>query len=182
MVKNVGGNKTKARARKVFKKEVSNISELVKEDEQEYAFVKKKYGGGVFDVICYDKITRKAIARGSRRNKFKVDNGSLILVSLRDFEDAKCDILYSYTPEEIDRLIENGLITNSFAKQGSVILQENRDDDEYFQLGSSSKLSNDIDNKLDNTEWYTEEEFKHKVNTVQHKTYDSDEEINIDDL
>ena len=51
--------------------------------------------------------------------------GDVILVSLREFEDAKCDILYVYTPKEIHRLKKLGEIPDSVNVDLEVKTEEN---------------------------------------------------------
>lgn len=99
-----GGNKAKKH------KKVANNEEdrkLVFKDEQqfqEYAQITKVLGSGRFEVQCFDGKTRLSIIRGNMRKKVWVKSGDLILVSLREYEDAKCDIIYLYKPKEVNKL------------------------------------------------------------------------------
>lgn len=57
MVKNsIGGNKVKSKARKNTQKREHLFDELKKEDDQEYAYIKKKLGNGRYDVFCTDRV------------------------------------------------------------------------------------------------------------------------------
>lgn len=105
VVNKKGGNKTKKQ-----KKVVDDIveRELVFkniEDFQEYGQVTKILGNRRFEVNCFDNKTRLAHAGGGlKRKKVFVKMGDVILVSLREFEDSKCDILHVYNKKEINRL------------------------------------------------------------------------------
>lgn len=120
-----GGNKSKKQGRKNYKKKTLSLDDLTKDVGQEYAFVQDKFGDGRFNVMCYDKVTRRATVRGSIRNSCRIQKGSLILVSLREFEEMKCDILYEYLPDDIEKLLSHNIIPESFIKSGRLNLEEN---------------------------------------------------------
>lgn len=111
VVNKKGGNKTKKQKKTgtdesdrplVFK----NILDL-----QEYGQVLKALGNGRFEVNCFDGKTRLAHARGSlKKKKIFIKVGDVVLMSLREFEDAKCDILYQYKPKEVVALKKMGEI------------------------------------------------------------------------
>ena len=101
VVKKKGGKKGK-KAKKIQNNEEDR--KLVFKDEeqfQEYAQITKILGSGRFEVQCFDSKTRLATIRGNMRKKVWVKSGDLILVSLREYEDAKCDIIYLYKPKEV---------------------------------------------------------------------------------
>ncbi len=113
VVNKKGGNKTKKQKKTgndesdrplVFK----NVLDL-----QEYGQVLKALGNGRFEVNCFDGRTRLAHARGSlKKKKIFIKVGDVVLMSLREFEDAKCDILYQYKPKEVSTLKKMGEIPN----------------------------------------------------------------------
>ena len=117
MVKNTkGGKKSKNLARKNIGIDRSlKYEDLIKTDDQEYARVLKINGGNRYDLLCYDNVNRLGISRG-KINKTKVELGTIVLVSKRDFQDNKCDILHIYNSSEVQTLIEHGDIDDSFAK------------------------------------------------------------------
>lgn len=120
MVKNNGGNKTKKGSRKKIQMEARRrtVAELMKEEGQEYAAVRKINGGGRFNVIGADKVERIGIARATlKRNKKFIEVNQLILVSLRDFEEKFCDIIDIYDGAEVDLLVKNKLVDETFIKQ-----------------------------------------------------------------
>ena len=154
MVFNSGGKKTKGKARKNFRKpKVFNSEELKKISGQEYAFVTKKLGDNRYTLICYDKVSRMGILRGSLKRGPKLDINQMVLVSIRDFQDDKCDIIAIYSTEEVDKLIAFNEILPSFAKEGkicsSVPLEESiiqiGDDTDSDDISLNSKNNDDDD-------------------------------------
>lgn len=48
-------------------------------------------GNGRLEAYCFDGVKRLAIIRGKMQKKVWMGNGDIVLVSLRDFQDGKCD-------------------------------------------------------------------------------------------
>ena len=68
--------------------------ELVFKDEsQEYAQVLRMLGNGRLEAMCFDREKRLAHIRGKMRKKVWINNGDIILLSLREFEDGKADVI-----------------------------------------------------------------------------------------
>nr|CAD7256143.1 unnamed protein product [Timema shepardi] len=99
--------------------------ELVfKEDGQEYAQVTKMLGNGRLEAMCFDGVKRLCHIRGKLRKKATRENfygleqkglpillgkvwinqGDIILIGLRDYQDAKADVILKYTPDEARNL------------------------------------------------------------------------------
>ena len=66
----------------------------VKEDGQEYAQVEKMLGNGRLTAQCMDGNKRLCHIRGKMRKQVWVAVGDIILVSLRDYQDAKADVRF----------------------------------------------------------------------------------------
>tara|TARA_B110000046_G_C12925919_1_gene369262 strand:- start:262 stop:651 length:390 start_codon:yes stop_codon:yes gene_type:complete len=79
-----------------------------KDDGQEYAQVTRMLGNGRTTVQCFDGVKRLAHIRGAMRNKIWIRLSDIILVSLRDFQDSKCDVIMKYTDEEVRNLKSYG--------------------------------------------------------------------------
>ena len=74
-----------------------NESIRYKEDGQEYAQIKTLKGNCRFDVFCFDgKDHRMGTLCGAMRKRKFVNQNDIVLVSLRDFQDGKCDIIDVY--------------------------------------------------------------------------------------
>ncbi|KAI1777208.1 hypothetical protein F4818DRAFT_439568 [Hypoxylon cercidicola] len=132
--------KSKGKGAKSFRFFNSNASKrelLFKEVSQEYAYVKKALGNGRFKVriMDEDKDKRKvllATIRGLMRKRTYVHKDDLVLISLRDFEDDKADIIHLYTPAEAYKLIDYGeLSKNAFQLDGGDFPGEDEDTFEF---------------------------------------------------
>ena len=115
MVKNFGGKRTKAVARKTH---LSNTHFDIRLrmstcPEEKYAVVRKLYGNSC-GVFCDDYKERLAMISGkfSGRNKRNnlISPGTVILIGLRGWatviegKSEKCDVLEIYSPQELDQL------------------------------------------------------------------------------
>ncbi|KAI7818759.1 hypothetical protein BC939DRAFT_401053, partial [Gamsiella multidivaricata] len=88
--------------------------ELVfKEDGQEYAQVLKMLGNGRVEAQCFDGEKRLAHIRGKMRKKVWINQGDIILISLRDFQDDKADVILKYNTEEARNLKAYGELPES---------------------------------------------------------------------
>ncbi|KFH68888.1 eukaryotic translation initiation factor 1A, X-chromosomal [Podila verticillata NRRL 6337] len=88
--------------------------ELVfKEDGQEYAQVLKMLGNGRVEAQCFDGEKRLAQIRGKMRKKVWINQGDIILLSLRDFQDDKADVILKYNTEEARNLKAYGELPES---------------------------------------------------------------------
>jgi translation initiation factor 1A len=86
-------------------RDASQKRELVfKEDGQEYAQVVRMLGNGRLEALCFDGKTRLAIIRGKMRKKVWVNQGDIILLGLRDFQDDKADVIQKYSADEARNL------------------------------------------------------------------------------
>jgi len=102
-----GGGKAKSKGGKSFKKgkKTEQKTELVfKEEEQEYAQVTALLGSSRLRVRCADGVERLCTIRGKLQRRAWVAVGSIILVSFREFEQGKCDMIHRYSDDEARRL------------------------------------------------------------------------------
>ncbi len=60
-------------------------------------------GNGRIEAQCFDGEKRLAHIRGKMRKKVWINQGDIILLSLRDFQDDKADVIVKYTVEEVRR-------------------------------------------------------------------------------
>mgnify|MGYP006279795857 CR=1 FL=1 len=137
MVKKTGGgNKHKKKKNKTV---VEIERELIfKTEDQEYAQVTKLLGNCRLEAQCFDGKNRLCHIRGTMRKKIWIVVNDVVLVSLRDYEDNKCDIIYKYTPKEVNKLKHLGEIPDSVKLTED--LEERKDDD----LGIDFEEENDI--------------------------------------
>lgn len=104
MPKNKGkGGKNRRRG----KNQASEVKRdlVYKNDMQEYAQVKKMLGGAWVEAFCFDGKERRCHIPGSFRKKVWIQQGNIILVSLREFDDRVADIIHKYFVGEARSLI-----------------------------------------------------------------------------
>jgi translation initiation factor 1A len=85
----------------------------VKEEGQEYARCVKLLGNFRLEAECMDGKTRLAIIRGSMRRRNWINQGDIILLGLRDFQDDKADVILKYSSDEARRLQKDGHIPDT---------------------------------------------------------------------
>uniref|UniRef100_A0A6C0JAE4 S1-like domain-containing protein n=1 Tax=viral metagenome TaxID=1070528 RepID=A0A6C0JAE4_9ZZZZ len=151
MVKNKFGG---SRHKKAASKNEGQVRELIfREGGQSYALVTKVLGNAQFNVKCLmeDGTIENKIAIARQRNKRKrggwINLDAIILVSMRDFQSTKCDIIHSYDRDEVIKLIKYKELTNDFCN-----FQE-EDEDEAFEFTEFAESYNDPskkDNLIDN--------------------------------
>lgn len=56
-------------------------------------------GNGRLEAQCFDGIKRLAHIRGKLRKKVWINQGDIILISLRDYQDEKGDVILKYSGE-----------------------------------------------------------------------------------
>uniref|UniRef100_A0A5K3FEA7 Eukaryotic translation initiation factor 4C n=1 Tax=Mesocestoides corti TaxID=53468 RepID=A0A5K3FEA7_MESCO len=120
MPKNKGkGGKNRRRG----KNENENQKRLLiyREEGQQYAKVERLLGNGRLEAYCFDGVKRLCHIRGKMRKKVWINVGDIILVSLRDYQDQKADVILKYLNDEARTLKSMGEIPDT------VHLDENND-------------------------------------------------------
>ena len=186
-----GGNKKRRGGKRHSKMKTYSLDDLIpsKDYNQSYAYVSQKYGDGRYSIMCYDKVTRMGIASGKLKKSSRIDKGALVLVSLREYQDDKCDIIYHYTAEDIDKLTKSDNINQGFVRSGTLSLI----DEENITMQSKTNIQDMVSNGSENssesdvTVWgddkdesSKDESNKDNLSGVYSK--DEFEEFNIDDL
>lgn len=78
-------------------------------------------GNGRLEAMCFDGVKRLCHIRGKLRKKVWINQGDIILIGLRDYQDAKADVILKYTADEARNLKtygefpETGKILNNFS-------------------------------------------------------------------
>lgn len=113
MVRNFGKGGNGAKKMKNGTTEINRIL-LFKEIGQEYAVVTEVLGHGRCRCLCSDAVNRLCIIRGNMRKGYmnRVYKTDTVLVSLRDFQDYKADIIHVYSADEVRSLQAYGEITS----------------------------------------------------------------------
>merc|ERR1712064_114343 len=130
------GNKGKGgKNRRRGKNENEGVKrELVfKEDGQEYAQVTKMLGNGRLEAMCFDGVKRLCHIRGKLRKKVWINQSDIILVGLRDYQDAKADVILKYSADEARNLKSYGEFPESIKITDTVdLIVGDQDDDIEF--------------------------------------------------
>ena len=165
----MGGNK-----RKKGKKQVQEDRELqYKGESEEYAQVIKILGDGRFECNCADGVKRIAHVRGKMRKRIWIANGDIILVSLRDFEPEKCDVVEKYKEKEVAKLKKAGEIPDSMVLPSSEA-EEKEVNEDYGDIVFEDKVENK--KKKDDLDISNDEEEDNKDSEEEKKEKNEDEE------
>ncbi|OCK84150.1 nucleic acid-binding protein [Lepidopterella palustris CBS 459.81] len=127
MPKNKGkGGKNRRRGKNENDNEKRELT--FKEEGQEYAQVLKMLGNGRLEAQCFDGARRLAHIRGKLRKKVWINQGDIILLSLRDYQDEKGDVILKYTADEARSLKAYGELPEN-AKINETSTYENEGDE-----------------------------------------------------
>lgn len=142
MPRNIGlGGKNKKKGKKFG--EVTRELEF-KEEGQEYGQAIRLLGDCRLEILCSDGEKRAGHIKGSLRRRIFINMGDIVLVSLRDFEKEKCDIILKYTEDEVRKLKKAGEIPETFKLPDE---EKKEDDDDLITFEKKEK--DDDDDKVE---------------------------------
>jgi translation initiation factor 1A len=110
-------------------------------------------------------ISTKAIIRGTIAKKCRLKTGDILLISIRDYDTKKVDVIYKYSNEEIKELSSANEFDTEFIKLSS-----------HYNSESSNKRTEGIDNleDIDNQEdMSVEVEFTDNGSYEDYNNYDN---------
>jgi translation initiation factor 1A len=116
------GSKKPKRERQTDSKEKSEI--ILREVGQEYAQAGRMLGNGRLEAICFDGKTRLAHIRGKLLKRVWITTGDIILVTLRDFQDGKVDVVHKYSTDQVRRLKTMGEIPSNAKVSNDMALED----------------------------------------------------------
>ncbi|KFY29456.1 hypothetical protein V493_02348 [Pseudogymnoascus sp. VKM F-4281 (FW-2241)] len=150
MPKNKGkGGKNRRRGKNENDNEKRELT--FKEEGQEYAQVLKMLGNGRLEALCFDGQKRLAHIRGKLRKKVWINQGDIILLSLRDYQDEKGDVILKYSADEARSLKAYGELpesakineTDTYGQEGegdcNFEFDEDRSESEDDEPGTAAK-------------------------------------------
>jgi translation initiation factor 1A len=108
-----------------------------KDDGQEYAQVTRMLGNGRLEAMCFDGTKRLCHIRGKLRKKVWVNQGDIILVGLRDYQDGKGDVILRYNAEEARNLKAYGELPET-ARINETDTLEGGEDDIPFEFSDTA--------------------------------------------
>ena len=147
MPNNKGGKKYKRN--KNIAQENKNTRFKDENESQEYAQITKALGNCRFEVLCFDGKNRLATMCGKMRKRVFVNQNDLILVSLRDWQDSKCDIIDKYTTNDVQKLKQGGHIPDFVKLEEKNSLEDDIKDDNLGFIFSTD-MPSDSDEDYDN--------------------------------
>lgn len=123
----------------------SEKRELVfKEDGQEYAQVVKMLGSGRLEAVCFDGARRLCHIRGKMRKKVWINQGDIILIGLREYQDGKGDVILKYTADEARNLKTYGELPDTAKiNETDTFGEGDHDDDIEFDFANDAKGASD---------------------------------------
>jgi translation initiation factor 1A len=127
---------------------------------EDYAYVIKLLGNCRALVLCNNGAEAIGIIRGSLRRFNKrvlIENGDIVVVSKRDFQDNKVDIVHKFNLDQCQSLIKNkeisDVLINCYYNKNSYGNDKNeKRDDNYItfdDISQSSESENDADINID---------------------------------
>lgn len=154
MPKNKGkGGKNRRRGKNEndnFKRELA-IADL----GQTYAQVLRMLGSANVEALCADQRKRICHIRGKMNKKIWINVGDIILVSVRDFQDEKGDVIMKYNNDETQALKNRQLIPDNFGLgETNQFGQESLGDEIFFSEQPSQSEDKNNDHAQDNAQSY----------------------------
>ena len=146
MPNNKGGKKYK-RNKNVIQ-ENKNTRFKDENESQEYAQITKALGNCRFEVLCFDGKNRLATMCGKMRKRVFVNQNDLILVSLREWQDSKCDIIDKYTENDVQKLKQGGHIPDFVKLEEKNSLDDDIKDDNLGFIFSTTDMPSDLMKKI----------------------------------
>lgn len=160
-----GGRGRGGKHNKKGKNNDSSKRELIyKGDGEEYAKVLKLLGSGRMEVFCFDGKTRIAKIRGKFKRRIWINLGDIVLVSVREFQDNKADIIHKYFTNEARTLKNSGELPDDVQIDDNT--KKEKEDD----------LNIEFSDNEDNNESSSDDGNKEKINPADLNYDSSDEE------
>ena len=93
-------------------KEITYKNLYLKDEGQMYGYVEQLVGNNRLFAICCDGKKMLCHIRGKMVKRVWIKTGDIILLSLRDFQMNRADVLHRYTDDDVSKLKAMGEITN----------------------------------------------------------------------
>lgn len=114
MTKNTIGGKGHKKAKKHVI-DIKNIPIKDENEETDYGIITNVLGNGRMNVLCLgDRRERLGHIRGTLYKKMWICKDDVVLVSIRGFQNDRCDIIFKYSQDEIKTLIKTGQIDKNY--------------------------------------------------------------------
>ena len=140
-----GGKKHKRKKNQVVHEKTLRL----KEEGQEYAQISKCLGNCRFTVLCFDGKERMATMCGGMRKRRFVNVNDIVLVSLREWQDEKCDIIDNYDDNLTRKMKDNGIIPDSIKLDSDKPHDSDSEDDNIGFVFSTDMPDSDEEDFID---------------------------------
>jgi translation initiation factor 1A len=136
MTRNIfGGKKAKKASRFKLSQAKQQRMIILKEEDQEYAEVTRILGDMRCDLRLATKQNMIGHIRGKMKKRCWINVGDIVLISFRDFQVDKCDIIHKYSEEESNQLRQeydfNDEDENTYRLDTNYLEDDNDSSDEY---------------------------------------------------
>lgn len=106
---------------------------IINSECEEYAYVKKLLGNCRLLVITSSGLDVIGVIRGSLRKFNKrviIEAGDIVVVSTRDFQNSKVDIVHKYNAEQVKSLITEEKLSNILANYYNKTTMDSKDEEQ----------------------------------------------------
>jgi translation initiation factor 1A len=127
---------------------------------EEYAYVKKLLGNCRVLVLTNTGVEAIGIIRGTLRkfnNRVIIESGDIVVVSKRDYQESKVDVVHKYNSDQIQCLMNAGkfskILCNSYSYKTVDTANDSHqhNDDNYIDFGDISDNDSDTQSKKEFT-------------------------------
>lgn len=115
------------------------------EDMEEYAKVIKCLGDRKLTVVLTDTSQMLALIPGRFRKRVWINSGDVILVSRRDFQDGKLDVIAKYDPNDVKKLHKMGMIPDFFIESDAIQNDDPQGGVQFLDSGEDEDNSQEKD-------------------------------------
>jgi translation initiation factor 1A len=147
MPNNKGGKKYKKGKRQSSQATI-NIKKT--QETEMYGEVCKINGNGRFQIRCTDGKERIGIIRGKLRKKMWVNNKSIVLIDIWEFQDDKSSIIHVYDDSGVQTLLETREISETLISNTDELYNDFEDEVETNTYDIPSENSDDSSSDDDN--------------------------------
>ena len=147
MPNNKGGKKYKRNKNVAQENKTTRLKD--ENDSQEYAQITKALGNCRFDVMCFDGKSRLATMCGKMRKRVFVNQGEIVLVSLRDWQDSKCDIIDKYNPNDLQKLKQKKCIPDFIKLEEKKVIDDDDEQDDNNGFVFSTDMPTDSEDEIE---------------------------------
>lgn len=105
-------------------------------------------GNGRLEALCFDGSRRLAHIRGKLRKKVWINQADIILISLRDYQDEKGDVILKYSADEARLLKAYGELPESAKINETDTYGQEGDGDCNFEFDEDRSESGNEDGKV----------------------------------